>query len=1202
MLSEGSGPGNGRGHRLALLFIFFLSGASGLIYEVVWSRSLVLVFGSTTYAVSTVLAAFMGGLALGSLLVGRRGDRFGDPLKVYALMEAAIAVLALAVLAVLPALIPLYRVAFSLAGASPAALNALRFALAGLVLLAPTTLMGATLPILSAHLERHPAARGPRDGGDASGTGAGALYAANTIGAVAGTALTGFLLLPLIGLKASAFVAAGANLAAAAAAFYLARARVRGAVPAVEARAEPRASTTAGTERAPVPFIVLLLVFAASGAGALIFEVVWTRILSLVLGSSTQAFTIMLATFLSGLALGCALTTRLLPRIPDAVQALTLIELSAGFTAITGIWLFPELPYAFLKLYAMTGDSPILFGCGRFLLASLVMLPPTLFLGAAFPLTARAALRRGGAVSSPVASLYASNTIGAILGSCAAGFLLIPWIGLQAALMAGCALNVAAGALLLACSSSQKPILRYGLSTALLVILPGLVTAMPPWDEMIMTSGVFQYAPRYLQQFRSRREFVEYHAAHSQLFYKDGPTTTVSVERRPERMAGKVNTVLSVNGKVDASSVGDMDTQVLLGQLPLLVATDPRSALVIGMGSGVSAGSTLTHPIERLTIVEIEPAIMAAQTWFEPINGRPLEDPRARVRINDARNDLLVSPERYDIIMSEPSNPWLTGPSKLFTREFFELARSRLAPSGLLCQWIQLYGMDVDSVKVLLRTFATVFPHRMVFKGSVGDILILGGADPIRLDLERISARMAPTRVSADLARVKVFSPEDLLARFRMGDADFDAFVGAGPERPLVESGPLNTDDNAYIEFAAARSLFRDDYQANDVEISKMPTTVLPHLVVPDPRAEGPGGTVALLVRLAARLTRANLLERADALLDAATALDDPGPAGRASLIAARGDLLNKRADSAGAERAWTEALALYPLQPRATIGIASRRIASGDAAGAVKMLEKAAGDPACLLELGRARLVAGDPEGALQAVRRFEDPAGCSGQEAGHDPETGPFAHLYQGRALVALGRYEEGRPHLRLYFDLYPETPRPAETSIDAASDLALASLALGDHEGAIAQYRTITGLADSLASWNHRQAAQAIERQDLAAAASYLRTALRWNRKDSSSRRLLARTLNDLERQEEAIQVWRDLDKEMEGDAEALRNIAGLAMRMKRPADAIAALRRLSDIEEDPEAIRGIDQTIGRLQSGIDPSSAPGTGGAPGGELRR
>jgi len=1159
MLPDEPDTGNDHGGRSVLLLIFLLSGASGLIYQVVWTRSLMLVFGSTTQAVSTVLAAFMGGLALGSVLAARRGDRLANPLRTYAWIELAIAGMSVAVLGVLPALTPIYRAAHDLAGASPAALDALRFLLAGLALLPPTTLMGATLPILSAHAERAPR-RGPGRR-RVRGSGAGALYAANTIGAVAGTAIAGFALLPALGMTRSALVAAAANLAAAVAAWLLSRKRVEAALPA----AGPAAS------REPVPspadtgrFAALLLVFAASGAGALIFEVVWTRILSLVLGSSTQAFTIMLTTFLTGLALGSAFATRLLPRIRNPIAAFALVELGAGASALLGVTLFPELPYAFLALFRSVGDAPLALDAGRFLIAAVVMLPTTLILGAAFPLAARAALADGPPVSRRVGVLYTWNTVGAIIGSTAAGFSLIPSLGLQGTLVAGCLILLASGGLLVVLSPGGRPVTRLGIAALLLICLPGLFLGMPPWNRAVMTSGVFQYAPRYVTQFQSRRQFLDYHGNLRQLFYEDGPTTTVAVERRPERVDGKVNTVLSVNGKVDASSVGDMETQVLLGQLPLLVAGRARSVLVIGMGSGVSAGSTLTHPVDDLTIVEIEPAIVRAQALFSEVNGRPLSDPRTTIRINDARNDLLVSDRSYDVIISEPSNPWISGPSKLFTREFFSLARSRLNAGGVLCQWVQLYGLDAPTLSSLLRTYADVFPHRAIFKGALGDLLILGSERELTLDAAVIAARMERPPVGDDLARVGIRSPADLLVRFRAGDEGIEAFIA--PDGDV----PLNTDDNALVEFAAARSLYRDDAMANEKRLVAIPDTVLRHLTRASVMSDLPA-------ELAARLIRLGLLDRAAALVQGALGESGPGRTDReARLLALSGEVLMKKGDEDGARAAWMEALAIDARQPGATRGLAARLAHDGDAENAEAMLERASADPGCRLDLARLRFERGDAAGVIETLRPLRDPA------PGWDPEVAPLACLYRGRALLATGRPGEAIAELRRYFDLFPEYPRPAERSIEAAIDLSRAYLAVGREDQAVAQFRVVTGLSDSLAAWNRRQSEQSIARGDLPAAVSYAREALRWHPGDTAALRALGATLNATGPLDEAIAAWNEIDRKLAGDEEALRNIAGLSLRAGRPDAALEAFRRLRAIESDPGALDRIESAISELEA--------------------
>jgi len=1167
MLADASGGRDGRGDRAALLVIFFLSGSSALVHQVVWSRSLALVFGSTTYAVSTVLAAFMGGLAAGSLWMGRRGDRVVNPLRFYAMLELAIAVMAVAVLFALPALGPVYRLANEAAGGSIVALSALRFLLACAALLPPTIMMGATLPILSAHVERSRAAEGGVAGRLTS-----ALYAANTVGAVGGAALAGFALLPSLGMRASAIVAALANLAAAAGALRLSR-RPGATLGAGAGRPLAGASAPDSGRRSLMP--VMAVALGISGAGALIFEVGWTRVLSLVLGSSTQAFSIMLTTFLAGLAAGSAWATRRLGRFSNPMMAFAVAEIGAGLSAFLGLYLFAELPWAFLVLFGATGESaPALFQMGRFFLAGLVMLVPTLFMGATFPLAVRALMLDGAQASRSVGFLYAVNTAGAIAGALAAGFLLIPVIGLQPALIAGCLVTLLAGALALAFNPGARPVLRYGMAGVLLACLPALPGAAPEWNSMLMSTGVFQYAARYRAQFASRRQFMEYHASHPQLFYKDGPTTAVAVEKRAERIDGQINIVLSINGKVDASSVGDMATQIMVGQLPLLVSPHKTpSVMVIGMGSGVTAGSALSHPISKLSLIEIEPAIIEASRWFDGVNNRPLEDPRTVLRINDARNDLMISRETYDVIISEPSNPWLSGPARLFTREFFELAASRLNEGGVLSQWVQLYGMDGDSVRAVLRTFASVFPHRLVFKGAPGDIMVLGSMSPLALNPREITARLSRPEVSRDLARVAVGSLEDLLARFRLSDTGVEEFVARGATGAGALDGPLNTDDNAMVEFAATRNLYRNDDRANDAELGSIVDRITTHVVYLDlSPEEAARGRAELSAALARRLIPQGLGPRVQVLLTEALGQPDLPVTHRAELMALQGDLHHRQDSPAEAAEAWRQSLALDRHQPRAIRGLAQGLLTAGKPAAAAEMAMRAPADPGCRLLAGRARHALGDHKGVLVALAPIGD----------DDPEIAPLTHLYRGRSLLALGRATEASRELESYFSQHRHAPRPAERSIEAAEDLARAYLVLGQPDQALTQYRTIARLADSLTGWHRGQALKAAQRSDPSGVIVSARGALRWNPKDAASQRLLARGLNDAGQHEEALAIWREVDAMAEGDGEALRNIAGLSIRLGRVADAVAAYRRLQEVEGDPAAIAEIESLIQRLET--------------------
>ncbi len=1148
-----------RGGGTLLVLIFLISGASGLIYQVVWSRAMTLVFGSTTQGVATVLAAFMGGLCFGSWLASRFGDRLPTPLKAYGLLEGGIAILSLSVLLLMPALDAAYRVLYPVAHLSLPALTLVRFLLASLFLLPATTLMGATLPVLSAYVERR---------GHVPGQGASTLYAVNTVGAVAGSAAAGFWLLPAMGMTGTTLLAAAGNLAAAVAALYLSRrveeeghdfmvpfshrpARRPGAIEDVSA-VPPPPGALAGVAAA----------LAVSGAGALVLEVGWTRTLSLILGSSTQAFTVMLTTFLIGLAVGSAIASRLLHRIPNPLAAFALAELGAGLMVYLGVFVFPELPYAFIRVFRATRESPAWFEIGRFALASSVMLPPTLMLGATFPLAVRCFRLASREAARPVGSLYAVNTLGAIAGSLAAGFLLVPLVGLRQTLVAGALVNLSVGAFLLAVSTSANRAYRYGLAAVIFLILPGLPIGAPPWNPLVMTSGVFQYAPHFARQFPTRREFIEYHEAHKQLFYKDGATTTITVEKRPARQDGKAGLVLTVNGKVDASSVGDMETQVLSGQLPMLTAREPRRALVIGWGSGVSVGSVLTHPgVVSVHAVELEPAVIEASRLFRDFNHDPYDDPRLRIEINDARHTLLVDDSFYDVIMSEPSNPWLAGPSRLFTREFFLLAEERLAPGGILCQWVQLYGLDLDSYRTLLRTLADVFADVVVLKGAPGDTLVMASDTPIRFDVHRIAERMRIPAVAADLRRINVGSAASLLSRFRVGGDELRTLVGP--------PGPLNTDDNALIEFAAPRNLYSETHLENDALLTNAPSSPLDHTDL-----SGLSAVEAdrFPVSLAREYLTLGLEQRARA--DLARAGSSRPAAVAAEAAALRGDILARGAKHAEARSAWEEALRTDPSCLPALMSLGTYLLEKAEESdAAVDVLRRAVeahpDSVEAKIKLGRA----------LQAAGRSSEAVAVLEAAAGQDPPS-PLAaliHMHWGRACMAIGDTECAVRELTRYFRDWREIAKPAESSVEAALDLGRAYLALDKGVLALEQFRVATDLAGSMAGWHRTQADEAMRRGDVAAEESNLRRAIEWNATDQRNYHGLGALLVQQERWEDALAVWSALLVRYPDDPNGLGGAVDSLIRTGRLREAAPLLKRLLDIEEDPARIAVLNDTL-------------------------
>jgi spermidine synthase len=779
-----------------LLVCFACSGASGLIYEVAWVRSLELIFGTTTFAVATVLASFMGGLAVGSYCMGRLSTRFErfHPLRFYAVLECLIALLALLIPVLLSALVPIYQWTWKLTHASFITFSLVRFALSALVLLVPTFLMGATLPVVSNFVGREK--QGERR--------IGLLYSFNTLGAVLGCLAAGLILFPTLGLAGTQKVAMVFNLVAAIGAFWLARSSGAAATsPASSVGQSPGEASilpppVGGREK------LLVLLYAVSGFAAMLYEVAWSRVLVLVVGSSTYAYTIMLGTFLLGLALGAWLMTRFVSRFKYPLALAGAVQVAVAFSTFLSVYLIEELPYLYLKAYEGFEPSPRGLLGVQFLLASGLMILPTIGLGAMFPVTMHGLCPQGRQAGRVVGWAYALNTVGAIAGSVVAGFFLVPLLGSQATLFTGIAMNMGAGAIgLVALRIGPDWWVRWRVAVALLLVVSGGVVfaSLPPWNAAVLTSGVFRYARDYVGLDRKSFQERVRRIAGEILMFDEGLTCTVTVTRTPESVT------LQVNGKPDASTPSglgnpldtnapaalyDLPTQILLGQLPLMLAPKRDNVLVIGLGSGLTVGSVLTHPVKHVDCLELEDAVVKGSRFFEDYNGRPLSDPRTKIIVNDARNHLVVSDESYDVIISEPSNPWIPGAANLFTRESFEIGRRRLNGDGVFCQWLQLYELQAQDFATVLRTFTGVFPYVHLFRVEY-DAILVGSMHPHVVDETRLRDRWTD-EVKADLERIDVHSVEDFLARY---------WIGGDELRQCTPPGSLNTDDNMLIEFAA---------------------------------------------------------------------------------------------------------------------------------------------------------------------------------------------------------------------------------------------------------------------------------------------------------------------------------------------------------------------------------------------------------------
>jgi len=759
--------GDTRSRRL-LLLLFALSGVSGLIYQVIWARQLTLVFGSTSAAITSVLAAFMLGLALGSHAAGRWARRWGNPLRAYGLIELGIAAYAVAFPFLLEVLTLVHVPLFRLLAEAPIALGLVRVILVAGLLLPPTMLMGASLPLLTRALVSDVSRLGRE---------AGTLYGLNALGAAAGVYLATFFLIPNVGLTGGWLSAAALNAAVGGAA--LRWARRWPPIPGVRNSADASPDT-------PWQWTVVIA-YGCSGLAALGYEVVWTRLLVLLFGSSVYAFAVMLAGFLLGLGLGGLVGGWLTGRGQHPVVLAAALQVIIGATVLAGAPWFDRLPRLFLEAFRVTGGTWWALTTLEFLMAFGLMIVPTTAMGATFPFVARILGAEHGAEGA-VGYAYAANTYGAIVGAATTGFALIPWLGFRGSLVVLACLNTLAACLLLVRATSPGGWLRWVLPLPA-VALAAVVSALPPWSAKVMASGVYVYADRY-----SAGGFERMLDPQRVLFHREGMTATVTVIEGRYRF-------LRINGKTDAGDSPDNLTQRLLAHVPLLLHPEPRSVLVVGLGTGITLGTTLLHPIDRADTVEISSEVVEASRFFVEPNGAALQDRRTRLRVLDARTWLMAGTTKYDVIISEPSNPWQTGNATLFTLEHYRLTRARLAPGGLFCQWLPFYRMDEADFAAALRTFQTVFPDLTVWF-SGGDVLLVGWTRPPAVDTPRFLARSADARITRSLQETGIRDGPALLGFFMLDPERVREFAGVG--------WPLHTDTYPLLEFSAPKTLYRE--------------------------------------------------------------------------------------------------------------------------------------------------------------------------------------------------------------------------------------------------------------------------------------------------------------------------------------------------------------------------------------------------------
>jgi spermidine synthase len=788
---------------LTISLCFFLSGVAGLIYQVAWTKSLGLIFGHTVYAVATVLAAFMAGLAAGSALLGRWGGRHTRPVAIYGWIEILIAATGALSLLGLEAVRALYLIAYGHVAGSAATLLAVRFTGAALVLFLPTFLMGSTLPILTSGISRKSGNLGAR---------LSRLYWVNTAGAVAGSLLAGFFLLPSIGLRHTVLLAAALNLLAGLIALAIGDTDASSAVPA-PVDASSAYETHSYASHAP---LYLLICFGVIGATAMSYEIAWSRLLSTTLGSSTYAFTIMLATFLLGIALGSRLFEMWTSRGRKiSLRTLSTTQTLTGLAAILFLLLFQWLPVVPWTLVTATGRSfgGLLFA--QFATAALAMLPAAIVFGFNFPVVT--VLIAGGtgenkSDSALVGRALASNTLGAILGAIAAGFWLVPRLGSFRLVAATAAVNLLV-AFYVQASHPRRHLMALAANATL-----ALIVVVTGWSGLLYDPAIANFSiVNHPELYPPHLHVDEIAHLTDLVFTEDGLNATIEVARAENSL------LLRTNGKTDASTK-DTHTQLMLGHLGAIFHPAPRKVLIIGFASGMTASAVARYPeIEQIDCLEIEPAMLHAAPYLGSLNRGVLNDPRLHIILDDARNFLFTTKNHYDLIISEPSNPWIAGVATLFTAEFYRQVHSRLSPGGMFVQWMQAYSIFPQDIRMILGTMIPNFSQVTLWRGTRGDYLLLAQSDTAPLNFNRLHKLWSEPGLQSDYSELGLLQPEGLLAYLELEDSSL---------RPLAAHASQNTDDLTRLEYRAPLAIYAADaLQQNELMIAGKRSQTSPPLL-----------------------------------------------------------------------------------------------------------------------------------------------------------------------------------------------------------------------------------------------------------------------------------------------------------------------------------------------------------------------------------
>lgn len=768
-----------------IYLLFFLSGISGLIYEVVWTRMLTYLFGATIYAVTTVLSAYMGGLALGSFIFGKIADKNKNNLRLYGVLEVIIGVCAIILPFALKLLHPIYSFIYSNFQASFTTLSLLRFSLTFCILLVPTTMMGATLPVLSKFLARKK---------DTLGFNIGILYALNTTGAVVGCFASGFFLIEETGIRGAVLIAAVINFLVGAAAVILAKGHDSSKISEhddTEIKDEV-SKVINGTDSIGAIYStgilkVVLIAYFFSGFVSLAYQVVWSRALVFTfdtLKNTTYSFTAMLTVFLIGLALGSAVSSKIIDKFKNPLRVFSLIQILIGLLGILSFLLIFKVTYSFQLFDEFNKDGNLIWTnavLNVFAKTFISIFIPTFMMGMGFPIAAKISVRTMRSLGKNIGNLYSFNTVGAIFGSFLCGFFIIPYLGIAVGISLLASINIIMGIILLCFDPQTKSEIKT--SAAFFGILVIVI--------------LFFRTPQHAK-------FQDLTEEERCLFYKEGPLATVSVVQN-----GLGYKLLNVdNVGVAGTDPILLTDQKSLAHYPMLLLKDPKNVLTVGFGSGGASYSyTLYDSLENIHCAEICDTVLSAAPYLLESNHGVLKsgDKRYKIIFDDVRSYLNFTKMKYDVIATDCTDLRYKTNANLYDYEYFKICKEKLTDDGMVCVWMPLAGLSDEAFRVALRTFYKVFNHMSVWyinNTQTHYILLIGTPKPLKIDYALLKEKMKNDKVYKDLEEIYLNNPEKLVSCFITDETKLDDFL---------KGNIINTENHPYLEFESPKYGYGDE-------------------------------------------------------------------------------------------------------------------------------------------------------------------------------------------------------------------------------------------------------------------------------------------------------------------------------------------------------------------------------------------------------